>query len=326
MATIKDVAQMAGVSPSTVSKFLNGGHVLEDKAQAISHAVEHLKYRVNPYARQLKKQKSGAIGVLLPDMTAPFYGTVVMTLDKVLREHGYHSLISCYGANHGLERGNLQFLLDNGIDGLIYAPEDLTAEEYREILGQRSLPAVQIDRLIPGVEGDGVLVDNTSAVREAVFHLAAKGHQRIAIIMGPKSVLTAKERLVGYLRALSDLGLMYYDELVISGQNEFATGYYGFEQLMSLPEPPTAVFTTNYNITMGLVTAARERGVLIPDELDIFGFDSKEICTMLKPPIPVVCQPEQEIGRIAAEYMIQRLEGYEGENRIIRLPCHLAFR
>ncbi len=323
MATIKDVARLAGVSPSTISKYINGGHVREENVETIRTAIQQLDYRVNPFARNLKTQRSRSIGVLLPDMTAPFFGTVVMSMDKLLRENGYHTLISCYGSNHGLERDNLQFLMDNGVDGLIYAPEDLSHDEILELTANSGIPMVQIDRLIPGLDSDAVLVDNTTAVYRAVSALADRGHRRIAIITGPKSVLTSKERSVGYLRALSDRGILYSDELVISGQNDFATGYQGFETLMSLPEPPTAVFTTNYNITIGLVTAAREQGVQIPDQLDLFGFDSMEVCTMMKPPLPVVHQPEQEIGQIAADYLIQRLNGYDGPPRITRLDCRL---
>ena len=142
-------------------------------------------------------------------------------------------------------------------------------------------------------------------------------------IIGPKGVYSAMERLVGYLRALSDRGILYDDSLVINGPYEFATGYRAMETLLGLPDPPTAIFTTNYDFTIALVTAARERGINIPEELDIFGFDCVEIGTMMQPPLPVVHQPEQEIGRIAAEYMIQRLEGYTGEPRVTKLKCKL---
>lgn len=324
MATIKDVAQRAGVAVSTVSKYINGGNVLGDNADAIRRAIDELDYRVNPFARGLKTQRSRSIGVLLPDMTAPFFGSVVMALDKVLREHGYHSLISCYGSNHGLERDNLRFLISNGIDGLIYMPEDLTADEYYELTTNCSVPMVQVDRMIQGVSSDTVLVDNSDAVYHAVAQLIEKGHRRIAIITGPKSVFSAKERLVGYLRALSDFGILYDDELVISDQNEFATGYRGCETLMQLDDRPTAILTTNYDITMGLITAARERGIRIPEDFDIFGFDCVEVCTMMKPPLPVVHQPEQEIGQMAATYLIERLEGYNGEPRTTRLKCSIT--
>ena len=200
---------------------------------------------------------------------------------------------------------------------------DISAEEFYGLTANCSVPTVQIDRMIQGIGSDTVLVDNADASYEAVSWLIKKGHRRIAIITGPKSVYSAKERLVGYLRALTDHGILYDDTLVISDQHEFATGYQAIDALLKLPEPPTAVFATNYDFTIGLVTAARERGINIPDDLDIFGFDCVEICTMMRPPLPVVHQPEAEIGTIAANYMIQRLEGYTGEPRITKLKCKL---
>lgn len=323
MATIKDVAQMAQVSLSTVSKYLNGGNVHADNAEAIRNAITSLDYRVNPFARRLKTQRSRSIGVLLPDMTAPFFGSVVTALNKTLREAGYHTLISCYGAMHGLERDNLQFLITNGVDGLVYVPEDVSSEEYCELTKIFNIPMVQVDRLIPGVEADAVLANNTDAQYQAVTRLIQKGHRRIAAITGPKSVFTAKERQTGYLRALSDGGILYDDALFISGNNDFATGYLGFDALLQLPDPPTAVVATNHDITIGLVTAARERGVRIPEQLDVFGFDCAEVCTMMRPPLPVVHQPEEEIGQTAARYLLERLNGYTGAPRVTRLICRL---
>ena len=313
MATIKDVARLAGVSVSTISKYLNGGNVLEENAEAIRKAITELDYRVNPFARSLKTQRSRSIGVLLPDITAPFFGNVLTALDKILRENGYHSLISCYSSNHGLERDNLSFLLSTGIDGLIYAPEDLSVEEFYELTANRKIPVVQLDRTLQGLAAD--------ASYAAVCRLIDKGHRRVAIISGPKSVFSAKERQIGYLRALSDRGILYDDQLVISDQNEFATGYRGFDTLMKLDDKPTAVFTTNHNITMGFLTAAREQGLRIPEDVDIFGFDCVDICSMMRPPLPVVHQPEMEIGSLAATYLIQRLDGYTGEPRVTKLKC-----
>ena len=324
MATIKDVARLAGVSMSTVSKYINGGNVRRENIEPIRLAIDSLDYRVNPFARSLKSQRSRSIGILLPNMTAPFYGNVVTALDKALRFHGYHTIISCYGSNHGLERDNLKFLISNGVDGLVYIPEDLSADEFQELTENYSIPTVQIDRMIRGVDTDAVLVDNADAMYCAVSHLIQNGHKRIAMITGPKSVYTAKERQIGYLRALSDHDLIFDDELVISLENEFGTGYHGFDTLSKLPTPPTAIVTTNYDITLGLVTAIRERGLRIPEDFDVFGFDCLEICTMLKPPLPVIHQPEQGIGQTAAELLLQRLNGYNGEPRVKQLKCRIV--
>lgn len=324
MATIKDVARLAGVAPSTISKYINGGNVRSENAEAIRKAIADLEYHADPFARGLKAQRNRSVGVLLPDMTAPFYGNVVMSMARDLREREYHCLISSYGANHGMERDNLKFMLTCGIDGLVYAPEDLSTEEFQELTAHCGIPIVLFDRMIQGVEMDCVLVDNADVVYQAVNRLIGQGHSRIAIITGPKSVYTAKERMVGYLRALSDAGILYDEKLVVSGQNDFATGYRSCEKLMRQTDKPTAVFTTNYDITMGFITAARERGLQIPRDVDVFGFDSVETCSMMNPPLPVVQQPDKLIGKTAAKYLLDRLDGYSGEARVTRLKCRIA--
>ena len=325
MATIKDVARMAGVSLSTVSKYINGGNVRKENVEAIAAVIKALDYRANPFARSLKTQRNRAIGILLPDISAPFFGSVITALEKVLRENGYHTLISCYSANHGMERDNLQYLISTGIEGLIYIPENLTAEEYYELVGNYNIPVVQLDRVIQGVDSDVVLVDNADAVHAATTSLIEKGHRRIALISGPKSVSSAKERQVGYLRALSDHDILFDDTLFISRDHTFATGYQGFEELMKNPDPPTAVVAVNYDITIGLFTAVRDRGLRIPEDIDVFGFDCVQVCTMMKPSLPVVYQPEELLGQTAAQYMIERLHGYHEPSRLTRLKCQLIY-
>lgn len=324
MATIKDVAKMAGVSIASVSKYINGGNLRKENAEAIRQAIASLDYRVDPFARGLKAHRDRAVGVLLPDMTAPFYGNVVMAFSRVMRERDYHCLISSYGANHGLERDNLKFVLTCGVDGLLYSPEDLSAEEFSELTAHCGIPIVQFDRMIQGVDIDTVLVDNADVVYRAVSKLIANGHTKIAIITGPKSVFTAKERMVGYLRALADGGILYDDDLVVSGQNDFATGYRSCEILMKTEDRPTAVFTTNYDITTGFISAVRERGMRVPEDVTVIGFDSVEICSMMTPPLPVVHQPDQLIGQTAAKFLLDRLDGYSGDARISRLNCRIT--
>ncbi len=323
MATIKDVASRAGVSVSTVSKYINGGNVRPENIGPIADAIEALDFHVNPFARSLKTQRSTSVGVLLPDMTAPFFGAVITALDKALREHGYHTLTSCYSSNHGLERDNLRYLISRGIDGLIYIPEDLSSDEFYELTANRNVPVVQVDRMIPGVSSDTVLVDNTDVMHQAVSGLIREGHRRTAIVAGPKSVFTAKERQVGYLKALTDHGILYDDALFISDENTFATGYRGGKQLLSLPDRPTAIVSTNYDITVGLITATRELSVRIPEDVTIVGFDCVDVCTMMEPAVPVIHQPEQEIGRIAAAWLLERMGGYTGPARTTRLKCRI---
>ena len=324
MTTIKDVARLAGVSPSTVSKYINGGSVRKENIASIRSAIARLDYRVNPIARSLKTRRSHSVGILLPSLAAPFFSSVFMASDRVLRERGYHSMISCYYADHGLERDYLSYLMNAGADGLIYVPENLTAEEFQELTAHRDIPVVQVDRMIPGVDSDTVLSENKKSACLAVSRLTAKGHRRIALVGGPSSVQTAKERLAGYLQALELNGILYDGTLVFSGELSFAFGYQSFGELMDSAVPPTAIFSTNHDITMGVITAARERGLRIPEEVDVFGFDCVDVCAVMSPPLPVVYQPEEEMGRLAAAYLMERLDGYSGEPRRPRLPCKLV--
>ena len=175
--------------------------------------------------------------------------------------------------------------------------------------------------MIQGVASDVVLVNNADAVYAAAEELIHRGHRRIGLISGPKSVFSAKERQVGFLRALSDHGILFDDALFYSNEHTFVTGYQGCESFLSLPEPPTAILSTNYDITLGLITAIHDRGLRIPEDIDVFGFDCVNVCTMMKPPLPVVSQPEQLMGQTAAQYLMQRLEGYNAEPRLSRLKC-----
>lgn len=324
MTTIKDVAQLAGVSTSTVSKYINGGSVRRENVDAIRAAIDALGYRVNPIARSLKTRRSTSVGILLPTLAAPFFSTVFMSLDKLLRECGYHSMISCYYSDHGLERDYLSYLLSAGIAGLVYVPENLTAEEFSELTAGRGVPVVQVDRMIPGVEADAVLAENTAASRQAVDRLIRQGHRRIALVTGPSAIQTAKERQAGYLGALEAAGILYDSALVVRGELTFSTGYQAFTRLTQLSEPPTAIFCTNHDITMGVITAIREQGLAVPEDVAVLGYDCIDVCAAMTPRMPVVRQPEQEIGRTAAAYLIERLSGRTDPPRITRLKCSIV--
>lgn len=325
MATIKDVARLAGVSISTVSKYLNGGNVRPEFAEPVRQAIAQLDYRANPYARSLRTTRSRSIGVLLPTLKVSFFGNIVSSLDRTLRAGGYHTVICCYDSDHGLERDYLSFLLSNGIDGLIYMPDDLSVEEYNELTQKSSIPVVQVDRVIQGVQTDAVLADNSESVYAAVSHFIEQGHRRIALITGHTYIFTAKERLVGYLRALSDHKIPYDDALVFSGDYNFATGYQSFQTMVALPDPPTAVCCVNDDITVGVIAATREYMGNHDNPISVFGYDCVDVCSIMSPSIPVVHQAEAEIGKLAGTYLMERLAGYDGPPRISRLKNTILY-
>ena len=325
MATIKDVARAAGVSISTVSKYLNGGNVRPEYAEPVRKAIAQLGFRANPYARSLRTTRSRSIGVLLPTLKVAFFGNIVSALDRTLRAGGYHTTICCYDTDHGLERDYLSFLLSNGIDGLVYMPEHLSVEEYNELTQKSSIPVVQVDRIIQGVQTDAVLADNAESVYAAMTHLIKLGHRRIALITGHNYIFTAKERMVGYLRALSDHNIPYDDTLVFSGDYAFTTGHQSFHSMVALPDPPTAICCVNDDITVGVITAIKEYEGQGGIGMDVFGYDCVDVCRIMSPAVPVVQQPEAEIGRLAGTYLMERLGGFDGPPRVSRLQNTIIY-
>lgn len=319
MSTIKDIARETGLSLATISKFMNGGHVLEQNRVAIERAIEKLDYKVNYFARGLKTNRSMTIGVLLPTISSPFFGRVVATMDKKLRAKGYHCIVSSYDFDQTLELEQLRFLVSNNVDGIVIVPEHIQAAELESIVG--SVPVILMDRIIPDFHGDAIVADNLNSVYGAVEYLFRKNHRRIGIIVGPQDISTAYERMVGYRRAHEDYRIEVDEGLIQQGNYDLESGYRLFNTLMDLPEPPTALCVTNYDMTVGAITAAHERGVSLPDEVDFIGFDNIDLCSVVTPPLRFVEQPMEELGASAAELMLLRLAGDDAPPQLLRLKA-----
>ena len=325
MVTIKMIAKQCGYSAATVSKALNGApDINPETASRIRQVAREMGYVPNSSARMLKTTRSYSFGVLIEDaanagLTHEFFSHILQSFKHRAEELGYDiSFVS--NRLGGQYIRYTEHALYRHYDGIVVASVDYANPEVKA-LASVGIPMVTIDYTYPPC--GSVSSDNAQGMRDLVEYVFRKGHRRIAIITGPKSVYSAKERLMGYLRALSDFGIFYDDNLVINGQMDFFTGYLACGSLLNQPDPPTAIVAANYDITIGLVTAARERGLDIPEDVDVFGFDCVEICSMLQPPLPVVHQPEERIGQIAAEYLVDRLNGYAGEPRQVVLKCSI---
>lgn len=323
MATIKDVAERTGLSVATISKFLNGAPVREKNRVVIERAIKELDYQVNHFARSLKTRKSNTVGALMPALNAPFFGNVLSTIDSALRSRNLNLIVSCYDMDASLERSKLDLLLSTGLDGLLYAPEHMDAETFAQIVGNRSIPVVMIDRMIPNLNVDSVLLGNSQAIYEAAEMLIAKSHTRIGFIAGRQQVFTAADRLRGLERVYADYGLALDRELIKYGNYTVSDGYRFFNELIDMPAPPTAIITSNYDLTLGAITAAKERGITLPDDIDFFGFDCSEVCRLMNPPLPSIEQPERSMGELAAKYIIERIEGETSPPRLTRLKAIL---
>lgn len=322
MSTIKDVARRTGLSLSTISKYLNGGNVREENRLKIDRAVRELDYSVNYLARSLKANRSMTIGILLPTISSPFFGRVVAAMDAQLLKSGYESIVCSYNFDHALELEKLEFLARRHVDALVYVPEHVTLDELHSRIGE--LPLLLLDRTIDGAVCDSIVVDNLNAVYMATEQLISRGHRRIGLIAGPQSISTARERMTGYRRVLQDYGLAVDESLIVMGDYGMESGSRLFNRLLDMPQPPTAICVTNYDMTIGAITAAHERGVRLPEDVDLIGYDNIDLCRIVSPALEIVEQPMDEMGRAAAELIAARLAGDTSARKVLRLKARLA--
>jgi len=306
--TIKDVAKYTGLSIATISKYINGGNVLEKNRILIDDAIEKLGFKVNTIARGLKTNKSMTIGILIPTLENIFCTSIISDIENILIQNGYSTIICDYREDGKMEMEKLDFLIGKMVDGIISMPLSITAEKLNNII-DREIPIVLIDRPVRGANCDTVLVDNLNASYNAVEQLIIHGHKRIGIICGPRDIYTANERLKGYLRVHEDYDMQVDSDLIKYGDYKMESGYNMLIDLINSDNPPTAVFVTNYEMTLGAVMAINEKNIKIPEELSFIGFDNLQMAKIVKPSLSIVVQPMKLIAETAADILLQRLKG-----------------
>jgi len=327
------------LSLATISKYLNGGNVREENRKSIDEAVEALGYRVNRNARSLKTNRTMTVGVVMPTLSVPFFGSVISALDRTLREAGYTSFVCSYDFDRDLELEKLRVLCNNNVDGIVLVAQHVSAQELNEIRSSRGseMPMVLVDRTIPGFVCDSIVIDNLNATYNAVEQLINAGHRLIGIIVGPQDISTANERMVGYRRALEDYGIEpqtgqytkdgMSEALIQIGRYDFESGYRQFNSFMDMEHPPTALCVTNYDMTMGAVTAAHERNVILGKDIGFVGFDAVDLCRIVSPPLSIVEQPTDLMGQKAGEVLLKRMAGEALPHpQVIRLKSYLHNR
>ncbi len=311
-ATMKDIAKRTGLGLATISSYFNGGNVREKNRAKIEEAIEELHYEVNEVARGLKTNATKTIGVVIPELNSIFCSEIITGMEDILRSHGYATIICDCRTNRALEKDAVEFLTRKRVDGIINMPVDITGSHLCDFQ-KTGKPIVLIDRRITGVECDSVLVDNEKAARDAVELLLENGHRNIGIIGGPREVSTAKERLEGYCKACRDAGIPVRESLIYHGDYTIQGGVQALETLVNRNQDMTAVFVTNYEMTLGAVIGLNELGIHIPEELSVIGFDNLEFARACSPKLTIVSQPTEEIGREVARIILARLEGKETE-------------
>lgn len=308
-ATMKDIARQTGLGLATISRYLNGGKVKAQNRIAIETAISELSFTVNEFARSLKTSKSKTIGVIIPELNNTFVATIITVIEDILRKKGYAVIICDCSTNEDLEKEAVQFLVNKTVDGIINMPVCKDGSHLKPAL-DKDLPVVLIDRMIAGLSDrvDAVVVDNKQAAKDAASYLITNGHRNIGIIVGPEDVYTSRQRLLGYNQAFAERGLEC-DGYVEYGDYTVHSGYANMQKLLSKHNDMTAVFVTNYEMTLGAIIAINEAGIKLPDELSVIGFDNLQLAQVIKPRLTIITQPLEEIGEQAAAVMLERLSG-----------------
>ena len=314
-ATIKDIAKKTGLGLATISSYLNGGNVREQNRIKIEAAIEELHYEVNEVARGLKTNRTKLIGILIPELNNIFCAEIITEVEDILRNQGYATMICDCRTDISREVEAVDFLIKRRVDGVIVMPSGNKGKHFEKLIHE-GIPVVLLDRKPDDFDGDCVLVDNQEGAKKAVEKLIQAGHQKIGMITGPSDVFTAKERYLGYKEALQEAGIPESDTLITYNDYTIKGGMQGLRYLVENNPEMTAVFVSNYELTMGVVIEANELNLNIPEQLSVVGFDNVEFARACVPKLCIVSQPTKEIAQKLAEVMLERLECDDKEEKM----------
>lgn len=321
-ATIHDVARYAGVSPATVSRVLNhSSHpVSEQGRRCVLAAARKLAYIPNLLARSLLTQETAAIGVLIPDVSNPYYAEVLRGIEDAVVPAGRTVILCNTDRQPEKQRLYLRALMERRVDGIIVAGGTFGRAD-TAITG-RHLPVVIIGRhraRLPSVR-----IDNVAAAVMATAHLLGLGHRRIACLAGPSVSLTAADRVEGYRRALQAAGVAPTPDLVIEAGFTPAGALAAVRRLLALDPPPTAIVASNDQVAIGAIRALHEAGVWVPEDVSVMGFDDTPLASYTMPSLTTVAVPTHGLGRTAVELLDSLMRGKAASSVV--LPCTLRVR
>jgi LacI family transcriptional regulator len=307
-ATYADIQRLTGLSLATISKYYNGGNILDENREAIRAASESLGFRLNRNASSLRRGASRTIGVLLPSLLSGFHLSIVAGAEVYLRSQGFSVLMaSDEGGPLGRSNDALDLLLGRQVDGIITMPSSSDVPALNKVI-ESGIPVVAVDLWQPGLNADFVCLDNFGAGRMAGQHLVDHGHDSLAAIGGDPAISTVNERAAGFASALPTAEALPA-ERVLTGPLTSQWGHEAMNLLLSMSPRPTGVFTANYDLTLGAVIAVNESGLRLGRDISLVGFDAVELARATRPPLTVVSQPVAELAAAAARTIHMRLRG-----------------
>ena len=326
MVTIREVAKRAGVSVATVSHVINGTRqVSPETAARVRRVMTELDYQINAVAQSLRTRATRVIGVVVSDITNPFFAVLVRGAEDAAHDEGYSLVVCNSDEDPGKEDLYVRTLRRRRTDGLLIAPTMDGSSPVIQELAHQKIPLVFIDRKARDVQADAVLSDNIGGAYEATKYLIRRGHTRIGIVLGIPGATTTEERYMGYRRALDESGIAPSAKLVVHGGYRMEKGSRPTQELLALDCPPTAIFSTNNLMTVGVLRELARSGIGVPKEVEVVSFDDLEWAELLSPPITTVAQDPYGIGHKAVELLLKRLQGESGCEEV-RVPVALRIR
>lgn len=306
-ATIRDIKEETGLSFATISKYLNGGNVRPENKVKIENAVKKYHYEVNEIARGLVTNRTKTVGVVVYSVESIFNGTLLHHIGNALRKERYALLICDSCNDKKIEAENIRFLMRKKVDGIIVVPVSRDAG-FLKPAKDAKIPVVLLDRPLEGSEFDCIKINNRAAAFRAVNILLENNHKKIAVICSDsKNEYTGYERYHGYLDAMEKAGIAVPEEYKKTGVHSIEFGQKSMSQLIGLQDPPTAVFASNYEITLGAIMALNESGKRCPEDVSLMGFDDLILSHLLKPQVYTVVQPMKEMSEKAVEVLLSRI-------------------
>ena len=313
MATIRDVARMAGVSISTVSLAFNAeGRVSPATHQRIWAAAKAVGYVPNPLAQGLKSDRSRLIGMVVGDISNPFFGRLLKGVERSALDRNHLVIVSDSGGNPEQELAILEHLTEQRVAGLILSPHGRAAE-YAARINRLEMPFVLVDHRIPGVESDFVGSDNVLARAMLTEHLIRFGHRRIAPLAGRTGLYTTGLRMKGFVDTMRNAGLDVDDTLIVDGNYEGERAYAEAMRLMTRADRPTAILAANNVMALGALQAINDLGFKCPDDISLTSIDDVPWGNVIQPRITMVVQQVDELARIASEWLLERIRNRDGD-------------
>lgn len=325
--TIQDVARRAGVAPITVSRVINhSGYTSEETRVRVETAIAELDYVPNTLARSLRSRRTLTLALILTDITNPFFTSVARGVEDTASDAGFTVIFCNTDENEAEEQKYLQVLLQKKVDGMLLVPARSSSESV-ETIQKQNTPVVVLDRRIPQAKTDSVRCDSELGAYQLVQLLLKLGHRRIAALSGPRHVSTAGDRVAGYWRAMREASLDNNVQSVYFGAFTQDSGYEMACQALAASPQPTALFAANNFIAIGALKAVQDRGLRVPEDIAMVGFDDLPPALVTFPFFTVVSQPAYQMGQKATELLLARLAGEAPEQyEEIILPTEVLVR